>query len=162
MERGRPTNYTEDTPNKVKEYLATCGEHHIVKTRPKVKDGVLNGEEDYVESKVILPTIEGCALYLGITRETVYQWEKDPEKKLFSDIIAELRAKQAEMLINNGLSGRYNPVISKVLLTKHGYREGVEQTGADGKDLIPEPIDAEQKKQLLSLLNGKNDETSVT
>jgi hypothetical protein len=30
-------------------------------------------------------------------------------------------------LINNGLSGDYNPTIAKVLLSKHGYREEVKQ-----------------------------------
>lgn len=71
--------------------------------------------------KVNLPTIEGLALYLEISRSTLYLWQKEhPE---FSDIIETLQQKQASVLINNGLSGNYNPTIAKVLLTKHGYTD---------------------------------------
>ena len=56
----------------------------------------------------------------------------------FSAIIEQLQAEQEDRLINNGLSGNYNPTIAKVLLTKHGYREGVDQTTND-KDL-PTPV----------------------
>ena len=47
-------------------------------------------------------------------------------------------SKQADRLLNNGLSGNYNPTIAKVMLTKHGYREGIDNTTND-KDL-PAPI----------------------
>lgn len=70
---------------------------------------------------VNLPTIEGLALYLEISRSTLYLWQK--EHKEFSDIIEILQQKQAQVLINNGLSGDYNPTIAKVLLTKHGYTD---------------------------------------
>lgn len=71
--------------------------------------------------KVQLPTIEGLALFLEISRSTLYLWQK--EHKAFSDIIEVLQQKQAQALINNGLSGNYNPTIAKVLLTKHGYTD---------------------------------------
>lgn len=75
--------------------------------------------------KVNLPTIEGLALYLEISRSTLYLWQKEhPE---FSDIIEILQQKQAQALINNGLSGDYNPTIAKVLLAKHGYKDEVKQ-----------------------------------
>lgn len=70
---------------------------------------------------VNLPTIEGLALYLEISRSTLYLWQK--EHKEFSDIIEVLQQKQAQVLINNGLAGKYNPTIAKVLLTKHGYTD---------------------------------------
>lgn len=71
--------------------------------------------------KVKLPTIEGLAVYLGVHRDTIYEWSKlYPE---FSDILEELRATQADRLMNNGLSGDYNSTIAKVLLTKHGYND---------------------------------------
>lgn len=74
-----------------------------------------------VNLKVQLPTIEGLALYLEISRSTLYLWQK--EHQAFSDIIEVLQQKQAQVLINNGLGGRYNPTIAKVLLTKHGYTD---------------------------------------
>jgi DNA-binding transcriptional regulator YiaG len=72
----------------------------------------------------LLPTIEGLAIELKISRDTVYEWEKENEE--FSDIVKELRSQQAQKLIQNALAGRYNASIAKLILSgKHGY---VEQT----------------------------------
>jgi len=143
---GRPPEYNEEILIKAKEYIISCvdsiEEYH--KTR---------GEKSDSFDRIVivkLPTIEGLAVYLGIARNTVYDWED--KYKDFSHIIEELRAIQADRLINNGMSGDYNPTIAKVLLTKHGYREGVENTGKDGKDLIPETINEEDKRALLGLI----------
>lgn len=102
---GRPTDYSDsmvsDAWNYVKEFA--------------------NDEGSGDKLKVNLPTIEGLALYLEISRSTLYLWQKEhPE---FSDIIEVLQQKQAQVLINNGLSGNYNSTIAKVLLTKHGYND---------------------------------------
>lgn len=129
---GRPLEYNVSIVKKAKEYLKSCvdeiEEYH--KTRGQTSDGY----ERIVRVKI--PTIEGLAVYLGITRPTVYDWKEKYEE--FSYIIDELQAVQADRLLNNGLSGDYNPTIAKVLLTKHGYREGIDQTTND-KDL-PTPI----------------------
>lgn len=79
-------------------------------------------DTEIVGVHTLLPTIEGLALHLGITRETVYDWEtKNPE---FSDIVGKLRSAQAQKLIQNSLVGRYNPTIAKLILSgKHGYVE---------------------------------------
>ncbi len=73
-------------------------------------------------------------MYLHVNRDTLYEWEK--ANKEFSDIMGELRAIQADRLVNKGLSGDYNPTIAKVLLTKHGYRDSQEVTGAEGSPLF--------------------------
>ena len=143
---GRPPEYKPQILIKAKEYINSCvdsiEEYH--KTRGSSSDSF-----DRIV-RVKLPTIEGLAVYLGIARNTVYDWE---DKYIeFSHIIEELRAIQADRLINNGMSGDYNPTIAKVLLTKHGYREGIENSGKDGKDLIPETITEEDKKALLGLI----------
>ena len=44
-----------------------------------------------------------------------------------------------------GLQGSYNPTIAKVLLTKHGYREGTDITTND-KDLPMPLLSALEKK----------------
>lgn len=73
-----------------------------------------------------IPSIERMAYTLNINKETFYEWEKIyPE---FSDVMKDLRDKQAAMLIENGLSGVYNSTISKLILTKHGYRDSIEST----------------------------------
>jgi hypothetical protein len=121
MAGGRPIEYNEDVVIRARAYLEECVDEPYQLTRT---DGDKSTTFEN-KIKVKLPTIEGLALYLKIHRDTVYQWEKEYTE--FSDIISELRHKQAESLINNGLSGDYNPTIAKVLLSKHGYREEVKQ-----------------------------------
>jgi hypothetical protein len=55
----------------------------------------------------------------------------------FSDLMTRVRNEQAERLLNNGLAGKYNPVIAKVLLTKHGYVDKVE---TDLTHHVPQPL----------------------
>jgi hypothetical protein len=101
----RPTIYNEEYITKTREYLNSC-------------------VDDIANKKVKLPSIEGLASFIGINRDTIYDWCKT--NKEFSDIIDNLREKQAEKLLDNGLAGTYNSTIAKVLLTKHGYREGID------------------------------------
>lgn len=101
---GRPTLFNDEILVRSKDYLNVCRD-------------VMNGDK----IKVNLPTIEGLALCLEVTRSTVYLWQKEhPE---FSDILDTLLQKQAQALINNGLSGSYNSPIAKLLLAKHGYTD---------------------------------------
>lgn len=97
-------------------------------------------EESYVKLYPNVPSKGGLAVHLKVARETLYDWaNKYPE---FSDIMERLGSQQEKELISKGLDGSYNPTISKVLLTKHGYREGIEQSGADGKPLNENVADA--------------------
>lgn len=99
----RPTKLTDELLEQARIYL---GEHDI-------------------SVGTLLPTIEGLARRLQITRETLYQWEKDNEG--FSDILEDIRQLQADKLIQNSIIGRYNPAISKMMLSKYGYVEKTEQ-----------------------------------
>ena len=100
-----------------------------------------------------LHSIEGLADYINIARSTIYEWISQEEKKDFSDIVEKILNKQGKTLINKGIVGEFTPAITKVMLSKHGYREGIEQMGKDGKDLIPETISKEEQIELLALLN---------
>lgn len=71
----------------------------------------------------VIPSIEGLADYLGITRTTIYDWESQEDKKEFSYIVEQVRHKQAKELVNKGLEGKFNASIAKVILTKHGYTD---------------------------------------
>lgn len=99
-----------------------------------------------------LHSIEGLADYIDIARSTIYEWISQEDKKEFSDIVEKILNKQGKTLINKGIIGEFTPAITKVMLSKHGYREGIEQMGKDGKDLIPETISKEEQIELLSLL----------
>jgi len=123
---GRPTSYTPEIIDSVNNYLEISTD----------TTELLGEHRPIVVNHVNLPSIEGLALYLGINKDTIYEWEKiHPE---FSDVITRVRNSQAQRLINCGLSGSYNPQIAKVLLTKHGYIDRQDVT-TNNKDL-PSPI----------------------
>ena len=84
-----------------------------------------------------VPTIAGLAVYLDISRETVYAWSADPDKEEFSDICKKLMTKQEFQLINGGIKGEFNPTITKLMLTKHNYSDKQESTlqGPGGTNL---------------------------
>ena len=124
IKRGRPIEYSPEHLQKAREYITKC------------VDFIPENKELGFKATVKIPSKGGMALYLGVSRDTLYDWASKYED--FSDIMEEMGAKQEEALVNNGLSGNYNPTITKVILTKHGYREGVDTTTND-KD-IPTPI----------------------
>lgn len=102
---GRPTKLTDELIEQARQHVLTFD----------------------ISVGTLLPTIEGLALDLHISRETLYQWEK--ENTEFSDILEEMRQLQATKLIQNSIVNRYNPTIAKMILSgKHGY---VEQTATD-------------------------------
>jgi hypothetical protein len=103
---------------------------------------IANGVSAYVtlcNQKNYLPTIEGLAVHLGVARATLYDWA-DPKSDRFhaefSHIFEQLKAAQASQLIQNGLVNNYNPTITKLMLTKHGYNDKaqVDHT-SDGKPI---------------------------
>lgn len=112
MPAGRPTDYSESMYQKTREYIDSCEDETKL-----IGDGI----SSKMITKVKLPSIDGLALHLGVRRSTIYEWQKHNSE--FSDIIETLLQKQASVLLNNGLSGAYNPTIAKVILTKHGYTD---------------------------------------
>lgn len=132
----RPSKLTQELIENVKQYIEDCVSGHVIKIIDDTdKDGNPTVRKEVVY-EVNLPTIEGLAYELNIHKDTIYDWRKG-ESDLhieFSYLIERLLAKQAKYLVNNGLAGTYNSTISKVLLTKHGYREGSDITTND-KDI---------------------------
>lgn len=116
---GHPTDYNKKIIINAKKYLASCVD-------------VNEDKENGIRHKVNLPTIEGLALYLKASTPTMYTWEDEHVE--FFYIMQELRQRQANALMSNGLSGAYNPTIAKVILTKHGYRDSQDIT-SDGKPI---------------------------
>lgn len=122
----RPIEYSEEILRKAEEYLRSCEDEEVER-----------GTDDrpVYAMKVKLPSIEGLARYLEIARSTIYKWKETyPE---FSDILEDLLSEQSEKLINNGLSGDYNPTITKLILTKHGYTDKQETDVTSGGKPIP-------------------------
>ena len=112
---GRPTDYCPEIVEKAWQYA----------------DGGWIAAGDKV------PSVAGLACELGINRDTCQEWGKDPEKE-FSVILKAIAQKQERELLNKGLDGTFNPPITKMMLSKHGYSDATkaEVSGANGGPLI--------------------------
>lgn len=134
---GRPTKYTPAMIKLVDEYLATCidteGEFH------KTRGDRTNSFEK--TRKVNLPKIEGFSVFADIAVPTLLEWAKlYPE---FSKALERIKKEQHNRLIDETLSGNYNPLIAKLLLSSnHGYKEKTDVT-TDGEKIsfvIPQDV----------------------
>lgn len=126
MALGRPTDYSENIIQATQDYINQC-----VDTTEQVVIGESEKFTSYKEKTIVnLPCIEGLAVHLGVHRDTIYEWEKI--HKEFSDTLHTLRSIQAQRLINMGLGGNYNPMIAKLILTKHGYADKQELEHSGG------------------------------
>jgi hypothetical protein len=132
---GRPEEYKEEYCEKVDEYLKECQDEEI---RVIKQSNLEKGYEMYDNRlKVKLPTIEGFALFIGVSKKSIYNWEKDNPKFLHS--LDKIKTEQQQRLIDKGLSGDYNSTIAKLILSaNHGMRERTDIT-TDDKEL-PTPI----------------------
>jgi hypothetical protein len=126
---GRPTSYDPAFIDKIDEYLAQCKdiEDEFHKTRGEKSDSY----ERLVRVK--LPSRDGFSLFINVSRDSLHQWSKDyPD---FSDALDDIDRAQKIALLDNGLSGTYNPTIAKLgLSANHGMREGTDLT-SNGKEI---------------------------
>jgi len=81
---------------------------------------------DYQMYGDMIPSIEGMAEHLGLSRDTLYSWAKDKNKE-FSYILDRCMQVQSKTLVNNGLNNTFNSAITKLVLGKHGYHDKMEQ-----------------------------------
>ena len=96
---GRPTKYSPEMQAQAEEYLET-----------------------YADLGDVVPTFVGLALHLDVTTKTIYNWATE-EKPEFLRIFTRVEQLQHRTLVNGGLSGGFNPAITKMMMTKHGYDE---------------------------------------
>ena len=107
-ERGRPVEWTPELEERAWDYV-----------------------ENYESYGDPFPSMVGLCGTINRARSTIYKWCDDPEKD-FSDIARAIHEKQERILCNKGVLSEFNPSITKLLLTKHGYSDRQELTGADG------------------------------
>lgn len=107
----RPSKYSEEMQSKAEYYV-----------------------ENYAEIGDVVPTVVGLALCLGVATNTIYNWANDEVSPEFLSIFMRVEQLQHQGLVNNGLTGTFNPAITKMMLTKHGYSDKIEQahTSPDG------------------------------
>ena len=91
----------------------------------KLNDEVLAQAMYYIENHQdfgdVVPTIEGLAYELHVSRSTLYKWVDEHDG--FSYIFERLKAAQAKKLLSGGLSSELNATITKLMLTKHDYSD---------------------------------------
>lgn len=112
---GRPTDYNQTLVEEVKKYLKSTG-----------------------RQQTELPTMEGLAGYFEVNTDTLVEWAK--LYPAFSAAIKELKEKQKEQLMNDGLYGgkEVNSTMAIFLLkVNHGMIETEKKmmVGANGESL---------------------------
>ena len=110
---GRPTMYNEEILAKTKAYLI---------------------EWNLGENPDVIPSIEGLAFHLDISRTTIYDWAKQEDKVEFSYTLEKINELQKRILLNKGLSSEFNSNITKLALGNHGMSEKLqaELSGPNG------------------------------
>ena len=131
--------YKEEYVNKADGYIKLCKDRNVRFLKMR------NNEKGYTsyetKLKVSLPTVEGFAKYLGVVRNTLYNWAKSYPK--FKIALNKVVSEQKQRLIDCGLSGSYNSTIAKLILSSnHGMKERVDKTSDD------EPINNFNDKQI--------------
>lgn len=120
---GCPSKLTEELIAKAKEYL-------------------YGGYKEHEDS--VIPSVAGLACYLGLARSTVYEYGKQQSDlgREFSDTLEGVMAIQELKLINSGLTGTFNPTITKLMLANHGYSEKqqVDHQSSDGSMTPSAPV----------------------
>lgn len=135
MPAGRPPIYSEKILKKAEEYIDNCKdkmEQVLSYVNKKTKK-----KEFRYEFSVNLPKAEGLALHLGVRRETLYDWAGKYDE--FSNILERINQIQADRVINMALTGKYNPLIAKLLLGKHGYKDQKDITSGNEPIFKPSP-----------------------
>lgn len=133
---GRPQGtfeYKEEYILKVDEYLQSNQDEEIQVVKQS------NSKKGYemfdTKIKVKLPTIEGFASFIDVSKKSLYNWEKEyPD---FLHALDKIRIEQQKRLINSGLSGEYNSTIAKLILSSnHGMREKTDTDITSGGEII--------------------------
>lgn len=102
----------------------------------------------------LVPTVVGLCDYIDRSKTTVYRWAQEEDKQEFRDILGAIEQKQEKALVMGGLSGQFNSVITKMMMTKHGYsdKQEVAHSSPDGS-MSPKP-------SVIELVSPGNDESS--
>lgn len=129
MTMGRPTKYNKDAQIQAEEYLG-----------------------DWMSHGDVIPSCTRLAVILQVAESTLYYWAKMEGNEDFSRTLEEIKTAQHLVLVNKGLDSTHNSVITKLMLSKHGYAEKTEQklSGAVAVGDIQEMTD----EQLKAIIKG--------
>lgn len=126
--------------------------------RPTKYNDELQAEADAYLSRLqelghVIPSRAGLCCYLGIAKSTSYEWETQyPE---FSDALKAVDVMQEHMTLNGGLAGKLNPVISKLVLSNHGYsdKQAIDHQSSD-RSMTPKESREMSEAELLAIIHA--------
>jgi len=98
-----------------------------------------------------IPTLEGLACYIPLSRLKIDEWLEDKSKKEFLEVVDRIFVIGGSLLKTKGLTGEFNTTFTKFLLSRENY--GGKST--THKDTKPEGLSKEQKEKLERLLLHK-------
>jgi len=109
MSAGRPTKYGADMQDKADRYL-----------------------DEYQEFGDAIPSAVGLAIFIGVNKSTLYEWAKI--HPALSDTLMAVNTAQERSAMNNGITGVFNSMITKLVLANHGYsdKQAIDLSSADG------------------------------
>ncbi|EOI8655245.1 terminase small subunit [Campylobacter jejuni] len=102
----------------------------IINGKSMTKEELILKIESYFNERVVLKetkesiifapkTKVGLAVHLGISMQTLGEWEKDKD---FGEIVSQAKQKCEMDILNHSLIGTYTPSVSMFLLkNQHGY-----------------------------------------
>ena len=130
------------------------------KYTPKVQEAADQyADGGFIELGDVVPSRAGLALHLGLSRNTLSNWEIHPQ---FLRTLERVNFLQEKISLNGGLRGDLNSTIVKLLLANHGYSDKVEQahTSPDGS-MTPKTFDTSRLsdaalQELMSARNGSD------
>lgn len=108
----------------------------FVKMAESYIDLFANANSGVLPLEEVVPTIEGLAYYIKVgSKATLYRWAEDHDE--FRYALDDLKDLQGLLLQNKGLSGKTQPVITKLMLSaNHGMKEKSEQDVTSGGERI--------------------------
>ena len=126
---GRPTSYSQEVYDTALDYLDTYKSKY---------------DHEF-------PSVVGLCRVLNLSKTTLYRWagkDEDTYHEEFGAILEDLNNQQQLVLLSNGVNGKFNAQITKLVLGKHGYhdKQDTEVTGSGGGPIenkwVVEVVDA--------------------
>lgn len=107
----------------------------------------------YIDLDQCIPTSAGLARHLKCCRMSLYLWAKKYTD--FNEVIESMNCEQEMLLVNGGLSNKYNSNITKLMLSQHGYHSKIDtdMTSA-GEPITQIQIVALTNNELMTIASG--------
>ena len=117
--------------------------------------------DEYEKYDHAVPSLVGRCDVINRAKSTIYDWAKRDDNE-FSDILAAINEKQELVTFNGALKGTLNPMISKLLLGKHGYHDRQDIDVTDNRQHSTSEEVSDRARELLGKGSKGTFKTPVT